>query len=331
MLLNLGLSGFALSGADVGGFIGTPQPDLLTKWVELGAFQPIDRDHTNDTSAYQEVWVHGPTQEEIRRRYIEERYKLMSYLYTTTEEMTRTGIPIVRPLFLEFPDATTDLHPIDIEAGNEFLFGRDLLVAPAPYPDRLDSYIVELPSVNWYNYWTGEAIVPKSKQPDALSTTGEHGSLPNQITIDPRLDTLPVFVREGSIIPIQPLIQNTNEKPQGPLTLRVYPGKNCMGSIYLDDGNTFAYRQGDFLRMNITCKVDGHNLAVHIGAHQGSYKAWWKNIRVEVYGSDAVPQKSTLAGQIEPLHSDFDAAHHVASLSLPDDGHGADIHMQWSQ
>jgi len=116
MLLNLGLSGFGMSGADVGGFIGTPQPDLLTRWIELAAFQPIDRDHANEHTGEHEVWAHGLEQEAIRRRYIEERYKLMPYLYTAAEEMARTGIPIVRPLFLEFPNATADLHPVDLDA-----------------------------------------------------------------------------------------------------------------------------------------------------------------------------------------------------------------------
>ncbi|HEY3989233.1 MAG TPA: TIM-barrel domain-containing protein, partial [Acidobacteriaceae bacterium] len=119
MLENLGLSGFAMAGADVGGFAGTPQADLLTKWLEIAAFQPIDRDHTAKGTAYQEPWVSGLEQENIRRRFIEERYRLMPYLYTTTEEMSRTGVPILRPLFVEFPDATPDRHPMDNDTPNE--------------------------------------------------------------------------------------------------------------------------------------------------------------------------------------------------------------------
>ncbi|HEX4209210.1 MAG TPA: TIM-barrel domain-containing protein, partial [Candidatus Binataceae bacterium] len=98
MLENLGLSGFAFSGADVGGYAGTPPPDLLTKWLEIAAFQPIDRDHTEKGTGDQEPWVGGPAQEAIRRRFIEERYRLMPYLYTLAEEASRTGLPIVRPL-----------------------------------------------------------------------------------------------------------------------------------------------------------------------------------------------------------------------------------------
>ncbi len=134
MLENLGLSGFAFSGADVGGYAGTPSTDLLTKWFELGAFQPIDRDHTEKGSADQEPWAGGPEHEAIRRHFVETRYQLLPYLYTLADEASRTGLPLVRPLFLEFPNATGDGHPMDLDgdASSEFMLGPDLLVAPAP-------------------------------------------------------------------------------------------------------------------------------------------------------------------------------------------------------
>ena len=94
MLENLGLSGFAFSGADVGGYAGTPTTDLLTKWFEVAAFQPIDRDHAEKGTGDQEPWVGGPEQEAIRRHFIEARYQLMPYLYTLAEEASRTGLPI---------------------------------------------------------------------------------------------------------------------------------------------------------------------------------------------------------------------------------------------
>ena len=108
-LLNLGLSGFSMCGADVGGFASTPQPELLTRWIELGAFQPIDRDHTAMGTGPQEPWENGtPEDLTLRRRYIEERYRLLPYLYTTAEEMSRTGLPIMRPMFLEFPEEASE-------------------------------------------------------------------------------------------------------------------------------------------------------------------------------------------------------------------------------
>jgi alpha-glucosidase len=329
MLLNLSLSGFGMSGADVGGFIGTPQPDLLTRWIELATFQPINRDHTNDRSSDQEVWVNGPQQEDIRRRYIEERYKLLPYLYTAAEEMSRTGMPIVRPLFLEFPRATPDLHPLDLDADGEFLFGPDLLVAPSPFPDTLDSYDVQLPSGIWFNYWTGEKLAPQPT-PTTAATTQQTGSSPFQVKIKPRLDTLPVFVREGSIIPVQPLIQNTNETPKGPLTLRIYPGGNCKGSLYLDDGRSFAFQHGDYLRMEFSCIQEGKALAIHIGPHGGKYAPWWKDLQLEIYGSSASPEKALGAGTRE-LKPSFDKIHGITTVTLPDKGKGSDLRLEWAQ
>jgi alpha-glucosidase len=330
MLLNLGLSGFGMSGADVGGFIGSPGPELLTKWFELGAFQPIDRDHACDISANQEIWVHGPEQEAIRKHYIEERYKLMPYLYTAAEELSRTGLPIVRPLFLEFPDATKDKHPMDLDAGNEFLFGHNILVAPAVYPEKPDTYSVELPLVNWYNYWTGEKV-NEGVWSDGAPSLNDPGFIGRKITIKPQLDVLPVFVREGSILPLQPLVQSTSETPKGPLTLRVYPGKECRGTLYMDDGLSFAYKHGDFLRMEFTCSQKSDGITVHIGPHQGNYVPWWKNVQVEVYGSTAPARKASVAGRADKVESLFDAARHVTTFIFPDNGGGSDLQVEWAQ
>src|ERR1700723_3338452 len=237
-ILNLCLSGFAMSGADVGGFAGTPPPDLLTKWLELAAFQPIDRDHTELGTGDQEPWVGGAEQEAIRRHYIETRYRLIPYLYTLAEEASRTGLPMMRPLFLEFPDAAPDKHPIDIDvsAAGEFLLGRDLLIAAPAFPGELDRYQVEFPSEDWYNYWTGEKVPQPAK---TGAPTGPTETAANQVrlksTIQPALDTLPVFARGGSILPIAPLVESTGETPQGPLTLRVYTGEDCEGTLYQDD------------------------------------------------------------------------------------------------
>src|SRR6185369_17720138 len=141
----LGLSGYSLTGADVGGFIGRPSPELLTKWMEIAAFQPIDRDHTEKGSADQEPWVHGAEQEAIRRRFIEERYRLLPYIYTIAEDNSRTGLPIVRPLFMEFPEATADKHPMDLDraAANEFMLGENLLIAPPPQLEQTEPYEVQ--------------------------------------------------------------------------------------------------------------------------------------------------------------------------------------------
>jgi alpha-glucosidase len=317
MLLNLGLSGFGMSGADVGGFIGTPGPELLTRWTELATFQPIDRNHTNKGSGDKEVWVHGPVQEAIRRRYIEERYRLMPYLYTLAEELSRTGIPIVRPLFLEFPDATKSLQPFDLVASNEFLLGPDLLVAPPPFPEQPDSYPLKLPQGTWYDYWTGAKLQGSPKTADAVQET---------LSIKPVLDVLPVYVREGTILPIQPLVQSTEEKPQGDLTLRVYPGLNCHGSIYLDDGKSFAFQHGDQLRMEFTCAQTPNGVALHLGNHQGSFQPWWKQIRVEVFGWEA-KGATVMKDRASGPAATIDDSRHTVSFEIPDDSKGSDLEI----
>jgi alpha-glucosidase len=157
------------------------------------------------------------------------------------------------------------------------------------------------------------------------------GLIGQQITIKPQLDVLPVFVREGSILPMQPLTQSTIETPKGPLTLRVYPGKDCKGSVYLDDGLSFAYRKGDFLRMEFTCAETPKGLTVHVGPHQGRYVPWWTSLQVEVYGSTAAAGKAVIAGTAEPVHFSFDAPHHLAAFTLPDNGRGEDLQIEWAQ
>jgi alpha-glucosidase len=320
MLLNLGLSGFGLCGADVGGFIGTPGPELLTRWTELATFQPIDRNHTNKGSGDKEVWVHGPQQEAIRRRYIEERYRLMPYLYTLTEELSRTGMPVVRPLFLEFPNATQDLHPLDLDAANEFLLGPDLLVAPPLFPEQPDSYALNLPPGTWYDYWTG------AKLPAAASAAGNNDPL-----IRPTLETLPVYVREGTILPMQPLVQSTGETPQGALTLRVYPGNDCHGSVYLDDGKSMAYKHGDMLRMEFSCQLTPAGVLLHIGKHEGTFHPWWNKIHVEVYGWNFRGAAATLRNSPSAPEISVDAARNVLSLDLTDDGNGSDLEIRDSR
>jgi alpha-glucosidase len=307
-LLNLGLSGFAMSGADVGGFAGSPSPDLLTRWLQLAAFQPIDRDHAAKGTRPHEPWVDGPMHEEIRRHFIDERYRLMPYLYTVAEEMSRTGLPIDRPLFLEFPHATADGHPIDLDSGSEFLFGPDLLIAPAPSPSEVGDYEVNLPPGIWYDYWTGQRL-DRREQTVARDLEQRDAAQPNKpLLITPKLADLPVYVREGTILPIAPLTQSTSEKPNGPLTLRVYVGNDCHGEIYLDDGKTFDYRSGQFFRQHFTCEVAAnHHLVVHIATPEGSFVPWWSQLRIEALGWTPAAKEMTSPTAKTPLRQEGNA------------------------
>ncbi len=324
MLENLGLSGFAFAGADVGGYAGTPSADLLTKWFEVAAFQPIDRDHTEKGTGDQEPWVGGADHEAIRRHFLEARYQLLPYLYTLADEASRTGLPLVRPLFLEFPDAASDGHPIDLDAPGEFLLGPDLLVAPAPNPDELDDYSVVFPAPDWYDFWSGEKVTlapPDPPAPGAPDRTVRYS-----ISVSPSLAQLPVYVRAGAIIPIQPLVESTSEAPSGPLTLRVYAGDNCSGELYQDDGRTFAYEKGAFLRERFMCEVRGDRIRMTISKREGSYPAWWKQIRVEIYGW--TPSKNEVLVNGAVVATQIDRTDHNVGFHIPDDGNASTVEVR---
>jgi alpha-glucosidase len=324
MIENLGLSGFALAGADVGGFAGTPQQDLLTKWFEISSFQPLDRGHAEKGTGDHEPWADGAKLEAIRRQFIEERYRLMPYLYTLAEEASRTGLPIERPLFLEFPDAASDHHPLDVDlrATGEFLLGPDILIAAPPYPDKLDNYGVEFPSADWYDYWTGQRVpMPEPVDPEPNAPAGPADLVPLTAWIHPDLASLPVFVRAGAILPLAPLVQSTDETPQGPLTLRVYAGDACAGHLYLDDGKTYDYKNGVSLRMDFNCEVTADGLRLKLGKHEGSYPAWWHQIHIEIYGWLPREHIARLDGRSIDLGLSSFSGH--LAFTIPDNERGA--------
>lgn len=302
-LENLGLSGFAMAGADVGGFAGSPPAELLTKWLMLAAFQPIDRDHSAKGTRDHEPWVDGPEQEAIRRRYIEERYRLMPYLYTTAEEMSRDGLPIVRPIFLEYPHTSADGHPMDDDAPGEFFFGPSILVAASPSPEEVAPYEVHLPTGVWYDYWTGERLdrrAPVGRRDLEIRDAAAVAQAP--VMVKPGLADLPVYVRAGSIVPMAPLVQSTEEKPDGPLTLRVFPGDECAGSVYQDDGVSYDFRKGAYLREKFSCSVGADGaVTVTMAAPEGAFKPWWTSIRVEVVGLRGDGVDATDGGRKVPV------------------------------
>ena len=328
MLKSLGVSGFSFAGADVGGFAGSSTAELLTRWLEVGAFQPIDRDHSEKGTADQEPWVNGAVAEDVRRKYIETRYELMPYLYTLAEETARTGMPMLRPLFLDYPRAAKDGHPIDVDPGvdAEFLLGRDLLVAPSPYPEAPDAYGVEFPTAQWYDFWTGAAVVkPVMSAPaDPNAPPSAADMVPLSTTVKPALDVLPVYVRGGAILPMAPLTQSTDETPQGPLTVRVYAGDDCRGELYTDDGKSFGYKHGEFLRVHFGCQVENGRLKLMVSPHEGKYAAWWNELHVVVYGWRGAKGSVSGAKQAEAIHG----VPNGFEFNVPDNGRGVELTVE---
>jgi alpha-glucosidase len=265
-MLSLGLSGFAWSGADIPGFIGGASPELATRWFEIGAFTPVFRAHAANDAPRAEPWVDGPKHLEIRRRFIEERYRLLPYLYAVAEEASRTGDPVMRPTFYDYPAMAS--APCD--QAMAFTLGSDLLIAASPHPDQPRAYDICLPGKGWYDYWTGARV-------DA-----------EKLRETPALERLPVFVRPGAIIAKQPLVQSTSEVPKGPLELHVYPGDDCRGELYLDDGMSV---RGPSLRQVIRCSVTDRGVRLEFGPREGAYRPWWRSIAVTVHGARPVRQK----------------------------------------
>jgi alpha-glucosidase len=144
------------------------------------------------------------------------------------------------------------------------------------------------------------------------------------VSVKPVLDELPVYARGGAILPMAPLTQSTDETPQGPLTLRVYAGDDCRGTLYTDDGTSFAYKQGQYLRVSFSCHMDAGRMVLTIGKHEGSYPAWWKDVRVEVYGWRGANGRASVAGQVmqeTPLTNGF-------AFTMPENGQGETITLE---
>lgn len=298
-LLNLGMSGFAYAGNDVGGYAGErPSPELLTRWFQIGAFMPLFRAHAETNRPDQEPWVGDAAQVDIRRRFIAERYRLMPYLYGAAEHNSRTGIPMLRPVFLNFPEV---LAKGDRLGGTEdqFMIGDDLLVAPSPTLESPGDYQVELPGKGWYDYWTGQRLEGKGH------------------TVKPDLAQLPVYVRPGAIIAKQALVQSTAFTPEARLELHVYPGTDCRGELYADDGTSLAYQRGIFLRQSIRCEETSTGLRITFEQRQGNWAPWWNGLALYVHGWDGeMPPQARAAGAA--LAASVDRAQGAAVILAPD-------------
>ncbi|WP_082591286.1 glycoside hydrolase family 31 protein [Duganella sp. Root198D2] len=298
-LVNLGLSGFSWVGNDVGGYAGEPpSPELLTRWFQLGAFMPLFRAHAETGRPDQEPWVGDAVQVEIRRRFISERYRLLPYLYATAEENSRSGIPLLRPVFLNFPSVLANGDRLG-GSEDQFMVGGDLLLAPSPTLESPGDYNVELPGKDWYDYWTGRRLDGKSQ------------------TVKPDIAQLPVYVRPGAIIPKQPPVQSTAFVPEGRLELHVYPGADCHGDLYADDGISMAYQRGSFLRQHIRCEESQSGLKILFEQREGSWRPWWSGVELYIHGweSDAPPEVHAFGAAVA---ASVDRAQKAALIQVPD-------------
>ncbi|HTG58727.1 MAG TPA: glycoside hydrolase family 31 protein [Terriglobia bacterium] len=273
-LMTMGLSGLTFAGADIGGFALSPSAELYTRWLEAGVFYPYCRTHTEKGSRNQEPWSFGNRMEEINRRAVELRYRLMPYLYDAFHEAAESGLPVMRALLLDYPD-----DPQAVGQNYEFLFGDDLLVAPVVKSDERE-WDVYLPRGVWYDFWTDQRY------------TG-----PRHVNVEAPLDRVPVFVRGGAIIPTQQVVEYTDQAPVDPLTFEIYPAGNSTREYYEDDGLSFDYQRGVVLREQVSSGERDDTVALHLSAREGSYTPPARSLMFKVHAVRTRPRKVEINGR----------------------------------
>ena len=232
MNANLGISGFSFVGNDVSGFGLDSSEELFIRWMEMGPFIPIFRNHSNMYTRRQEPWAFGPRAEKIAKKSIELRYELLPYIYDLYYISHKEGLPIFRPMIMEYEK---DMNLLNIR--EQFMLGENMLVAPVLYEGER-SKTIYLPKGSWFNYFTMEKL-----------QGGKWYKLPCE------LDEILVFVKEGSIIPTyNKKFRNVKERPKN-ILLKVF-GENAKGFHYNDDGHTMEYLEGKYTYMDIKV-VDG--------------------------------------------------------------------------
>lgn len=315
-LLNMGLSGLALVGADIGGFVSSPSPELYTRWLEAGVFYPYSRTHTMVGSRDQEPWSYGNRLTDINRRSIELRYRLLPYLYNAFHAAAETGLPVMRALMLDYPD-----DPAAIGQEDEFLFGDDLLVAPVINQGERERGVY-LPRGTWYDYWTERRA------------TG-----PAAVSVEAPLDRIPIFVRGGAIIPTQQVVEFVDQAPINPLTFEIYPEGESSRDYYEDDGLSFDYRQGVWLRQQLSVSETLRGVTVKVSAHQGSYTPPARSLvftihrqrhrpdRVEVDGSRLEEQTSNKGFERAARGWKYADDQQAVQIKIPDEGKALEVRI----
>ena len=232
MNANLGISGFSFVGNDVSGFGLDSSEELFIRWMEMGPFIPIFRNHSNMYTRRQEPWAFGPRAEKIAKKSIELRYELIPYIYDLYYISHKEGLPIFRPMIMEYEK---DMNLLNMR--EQFMLGENMIVAPVLYEGER-SKTVYLPKGSWFNYFTMEKL-----------QGGKWYKLPCE------LDEILVFVKEGAIIPTyNKKFRNVKERPNN-ILLKVF-GENAKGFHYNDDGHTMEYLEGKYTYMDIKV-VDG--------------------------------------------------------------------------
>jgi len=274
MLLGLGLSGVAFVGSDVGGWSGGATPELFARWMQVGAISPFYRGHVQTGAIDQEPWEFGTEVEDISRITLGLRYRLLPYLYSLFHQASQTGAPILRPLLYEFQQ---DAGSID--RSYQAMLGPHVMFAPvlSAGAKQLDVYF---PPGSWIEMHSGARYEgPGSK------------------TVGVTLQALPVFLREGAIVPLGPVMQHSDQKPVDPLRIDLFAGPEASHfDLYEDDGETNAYLSGAYAITPLTLQQAATGAVLSAGPRQGTWTPPGRRILVHLRRVDHAVTAVTLNG-----------------------------------
>jgi Glycosyl hydrolases family 31/Domain of unknown function (DUF5110) len=276
--------GYAYWSHDIGGHMpGAVDPELYTRWVQFGAFSPILRTHTTkNADAERRIWAYPEPYSSILRSTFQLRYALLPYIYTEARRTYDTGVAFFRPLYYDYPEADAAYTSKD-----EYLFGDQMLVAPVVAPAEkasgLSSKKIWLPKGDWIEW-----------------PTCKHFAGPVSVDRNFSIDQTPVYVKAGAIVPMQPPMLYTGQKPVDPLIVNVWPlkpGESSSYSVYEDSGDSIAYQRGIFAHTPIKATQTGDTLKVEMGPVQGSYPGMLKSRSYEIrLPADWPPEAVTVNG-----------------------------------
>ncbi|SDK47916.1 glycoside hydrolase family 31 protein [Sediminibacillus albus] len=263
MVMNLGLSGVPFTGPDVGGFAHHTNAELLVRWTQVGAFTPFFRNHSVIGSLYQEPWQFGELYEAIMKKYIQMRYRWLPHIYSLFAQASKEGLPVMRPLFMEFPEDEKTYNLND-----QFMIGDNVIIAPILAPS-VEDRAVYLPDGEWVDYRTGDVYQGR-----------------NTYLIHAELEDMPIFIKRGTAVMQADWVSN-QDKTWKSITMDIYAGEQGESyrfSYYDDDGETFAYQQGRFLAMEIEVASKADAVYLDIGSQSGDYTPAYRQIDVNLIG-----------------------------------------------
>lgn len=262
----LAASGVSFAGSDVGGFIGSPDGELYTRWIQMAVFHPFFRTHSSGDHGDKEPWKFDPQYVEIVKRFIEMRYELMPYIYSVFYQHSTYGSPMIRSLHLE---GHTD--PETFFREEEFFLGDHLMICPVSEPGNATRRMY-LPEGKWYNFWTGQLMEGR-----------------REITIETPLDQIPLFVRQGGIIPMQPKMQYVDEFDFEQLELHCYkPDQSVKSEIYEDSGDGYEHLNGQFSHKTFTSLSENGAWKITQDT-EGSYESCYQSYKLKLHGLTEKP------------------------------------------